>query len=146
MRLLHLLVGQDLLQGPGQEHVFRLLPFIHERNQAGRGGGGVGWGRESGAPAAPAAGGLRGPGAGGEATGPSRGRRGGRAPAEGQREGRGVPTPARRLPARGGWDGPRRRRQPTPAAEGGRSLLLPSPTPPAPLRVYADGARDALSP
>lgn len=37
MRLLHLLVGQDLLQGPGQEHVLRLLPFIHGRDGAGRG-------------------------------------------------------------------------------------------------------------
>lgn len=43
----------------------------------------------------------------------------------------------------GGWGGPGRRRQPTPAAEGRRSFLLPSP--PAPMRVCADGARQSPS-
>lgn len=38
MRLLHFLVGQNLLQGPGQEHVLRLLPLIHGRGEGGGGG------------------------------------------------------------------------------------------------------------
>lgn len=37
MRLLHFLVGQNLLQGPGQEHVLRLLPLIHGRREGGGG-------------------------------------------------------------------------------------------------------------
>lgn len=119
MRLLHLLVGQDLLQGPGQEHVFRLLPFIHGRDRAG---GGQGWGGQW----------ERG-------TGRSRRRRAvrgrgrGRAP---RRKGRGVPTPARRG-GRLGWA-----RAATNPRGGGRT----KPAPRCPLRHPRPVALRAQSP
>lgn len=113
MRLLHLLVGQDLLQGPGQKHVFRLLPFIHGRDRAVRGGGG-GWSGEVRAGHRPLP-----PGA---------------LPGAAAAAGEGLPRRASQHPLGGspggGWGGPGRHRQPTPAAEGRRSLLLPSPPTP----------------
>lgn len=134
MRLLHLLVGQDLLQGPGQEHVFRLLPFIHGRDRAG---GGQGWGgqRERGA-------------------GRSRRRRTARSRGRGRaarKKGRGVPTPARRG-GRLGWaraaanprGGGRTKpaplwplRHPRPVAVRAQSPRRPRP---APASISSDGS------
>lgn len=121
MRLLHFLVGQNLLQGPGQEHVLRLLPLIHGRRE---GGGG------SSDPRIPAAGGeedddegeeepreRRGGGGGGEeeawraAAGSGRG--GGAGPAAGRARGaqvvavpqRAAPVGPPLLPARGSLPG-----------------------------------------
>lgn len=122
MRLLHFLVGQNLLQGPGQEHVLRLLPLIHGRREEGGG---------SSDPRIPAAGGeedddegeeepreRRGGGGGEEeeawraAAGSGRG--GGAGPAAGRARGaqvvavpqRAAPVGPLLLPARGSLPGP----------------------------------------
>lgn len=75
MCLLHFLVGQNLLQGPSQEHVLRLLALIHGRGGGGEEGGGGGGG---GSP-----GGWRGGGGGGRGERKARRWRWGRGGVEG---------------------------------------------------------------